>query len=139
MSINTVALVGRLTKEPEVRHTQSGTSVTSFTLAVDNGRDRAADFIDCVAWKGTADFVGSWFHKGMKVAVSGRLSTRAWEDKDGNKRKSTEVVALNVEFAENKRENENRAANYAAPADYGAYTGGDAFAELDDDSDDLPF
>lgn len=136
MSINTVALVGRLARDPENRRTQSGTSVTSFTLAVDAGKDREAYFIDCVAWKGTADFVSSYFCKGMKVAVAGRLSTRIWEDKTGNKHKATEVVALNVEFAESKQ---NKAPSYAAPAGYGTPAGGDAFAELDGDDDPLPF
>lgn len=104
MAINTVALVGRLAREPENRHTQQGTSVTSFTLAVGNGKDREAAFIDCVAWKGTAEFVSAWMHKGSKVAVSGRLSTRNWEDKTGAKRKATEVVVLDIEFAESKRD-----------------------------------
>lgn len=139
MSINTVALVGRLARDPENRRTQSGTSVTSFTLAVDAGKDREAYFIDCVAWKGTADFVSSYFCKGMKVAVAGRLSTRIWEDKTGNKHKATEVVALNVEFAESKR---GGSTGYASPA--GGYaaapsTGGNSFAEFADDDSDLPF
>lgn len=133
MSINTVALVGRLVREPEGRKTASGTSVTSFTVAVDNGRDREAYFIDCVAWKGTADFVSTWLHKGMKVAVSGRLSTRTWEDKNGGKRKATEVVALNVEFADGKRDDAQSA--YTQPA-YTPPTG--EFAEIEDDGD-LPF
>lgn len=126
--INTVALCGRLVREPENRHTQSGKSVTNFTIAVDNGKDREADFIDCVAWKGTADFVSTWFHKGMKIDIVGRLSTRNWEDKNGNKRKSTEVVALNVEFADGKRENTDRD---TALTD-------DDFTEVDEDSE-LPF
>lgn len=133
MSINTVALVGRLVREPEGRKTASGTSVTSFTVAVDNGRDREAYFIDCVAWKGTADFVSTWFHKGMKVAVSGRLSTRTWEDRSGGKRKATEVVVLNVEFADGKRDDAQSADTqpaYTPPAG--------EFAEIEDDGD-LPF
>lgn len=137
MAINTVTLVGRLVREPANRHTQQGTSVTSFTLAVDNGKGREAAFIDCVAWKGTADFVSGFMHKGTKVAVSGRLSTRSWEDNSGNKRKSTEVVVYEIEFAESKRENAGVEHATYPSGQYQRPTPG-AFEEIEDDSD-LPF
>ncbi|MDR0293390.1 MAG: single-stranded DNA-binding protein [Oscillospiraceae bacterium] len=151
--LNKIILMGRLTREPELRTTQSGISVTSFTLAVDRdfqrGEERQTDFIDIVAWRGTADFVHKYFRKGQLVAVAGRLQSRKWEDKEGNKRVSFEVVADEVHFAERKQD---------SPQAYGAQPSGapphrpqqdetppfrlDApatFAELDDDDGELPF
>jgi single-strand DNA-binding protein len=100
--------MGRLTKEPELRHTQSDIPVVSFTLAVDRGfskgEERQADFINIVAWRGTAEFVSKWFSKGQLVAVSGRIQSRTYKDRDGNNRAAVEVVADEVFFAENKRE-----------------------------------
>lgn len=106
--LNKAILMGRLTADPELRHTQSNIPVTSFTLAVDRtfGKEKQTDFLDIVAWRNTAEFVFKWFSKGMLVAVSGRMQTRTWEDKQGNKRKSTEVVADEVFFAEGKRQEE---------------------------------
>ena len=103
--LNKAILMGRLTADPELRHTQSNIPVTSFTLAVDRsfGKEKQTDFLDIVAWRNTAEFVSKWFSKGMLVAVSGRMQTRTWEDKQGNKRKTTEVVADEVFFAEGKR------------------------------------
>lgn len=103
--LNKAILMGRLTADPELRHTQSNIPVTSFTLAVDRtfGKEKQTDFLDIVAWRNTAEFVSKWFSKGMLVAVSGRMQTRIWEDKQGNKRKTTEVVADEVFFAEGKR------------------------------------
>lgn len=105
--LNRVAIMGRLTKEPELRTTQSGISVASFTLAVDRGfkkeGEQSADFINIVAWRGTAEFVSKWFTKGQLVAVSGRLQTRNYKDRDGNNRTATEVVADEVFFAESKQ------------------------------------
>lgn len=104
--LNQVALLGRLTKDPELRHTTSDKPVATFTLAVDRGYKKGeADFINCVAWRGTAEFVSKWFTKGQLVAVSGRLSTRTYQDKDGNNRTVTEVVADEAYFAESKRNN----------------------------------
>ena len=96
--LNAVCLMGRLTRDPELRTTASGVSVTSFTLAVERayvkqGEDRQADFIDVVAWRNTADFVCKYFHKGQLIAVQGSIQTRTYTDKDGNKRKAVEVVA----------------------------------------------
>lgn len=127
--LNTAILMGRLVKNPEMRSTQSGTPVCSFTLAVNRrGKDEGTDFLDIVAWSKTAEFVSKYFQKGQLVAVKGRIQTRTWEDQQGNKRKSTEIVAEEVHFAESKRNSE-------APAD--PMMGG--FAPLPDASDDLPF
>lgn len=127
--LNTAILMGRLVKDPEMRSTQSGTPVCTFTLAVNRrGKDDGTDFLDIVAWSKTAEFVSKYFQKGQLVAVKGRIQTRTWEDQQGNKRKSTEIVAEEVHFAESKRSAE-------APAD--PMMGG--FAPLPDASDDLPF
>lgn len=101
--LNKIVLMGRLTRDPELRHTQSGTAVASFSLAVDrdfkgqNG-EKETDFIDVVAWRNTGEFVSKYFSKGRMAVVSGRLQIRDWTDKDGNKRRSAEVIADNVYF-----------------------------------------
>lgn len=148
--MNHIVLMGRLTRDPELRHTQSGTAVASFTLAVDRpfgnreGNDRQADFIDIVAWRNTAEFVSKYFTKGQMVAVHGRLQIRDWNDKDGNKRRTAEVVADNVYFAESKKSRDASGFS-AAPARndydsrYSAPVSGSDFAELDEDDGDLPF
>jgi len=144
--LNVAVLMGRLTAEPELKHTQNNVSVTSFTLAVERsyqkqGQEKQADFIDCVAWRGTAEFVCKYFRKGQLAAVQGSIQTRSYTDKDGNKRKSFEIVADNVHFAEPKRDN-NTSNNYPVPqnstpdADYS--TGNDDFEKMPTD-DDLPF
>lgn len=148
--MNQVVLMGRLTRDPELRRTQSGTAVASFTLAVDrgyasrDGGERQTDFIDCVAWRNTGEFVSKYFVKGQMAAVTGRLQIRDWTDRDGNKRRSAEVVVDNVYFTESKKSRE--ASGFApAPArnDYDSgYTApvtGSDFAELDEDDGDLPF
>ena len=167
--LNHITIMGRLTRDPEFRRTGSGTPVTSFTLAVDRdytqqGQERETDFIDCVAWRSTAEFVHSYFSKGRMAVVSGRLQIRAWTDKDGNKRRTAEVVADNVYFGDSKREDSNQggynapAPGYSAPAgnygtggQYGGYGGGYAapaagdqysannFDMLEDDDAKLPF
>ena len=106
--LNKIILMGRLTRDPELRRTQSGTAVASFTLAVDRDYkpqdgDRETDFIDIVAWRGTAEFVSKYFSKGRMAVVEGRLQVRDWKDKDGAKRRSTEVIADNVYFGDSKR------------------------------------
>ena len=106
--LNKIILMGRLTRDPELRRTQSGTAVASFTLAVDRDYkpqdgERETDFIDIVAWRGTGEFVSKYFTKGRMAVVEGRLQVRDWTDKDGNKRRSTEVVADNVYFGDSKR------------------------------------
>lgn len=127
--LNVAVLMGRLVADPELRTTPSGISVTSFTIAVDRsyqkaGDDRQADFIDIVAWRGTADFVCKYFRKGQLIAVQGSIQTRSYQDKDGNKRKAFEIVADNVHFAESKKDGGDgsraQAANHApnvSPAD----------------------
>ena len=106
--LNKIILMGRLTRDPELRRTQSGTAVASFTLAVDRDYkpqdgERETDFIDIVAWRGTGEFVSKYFTKGRMAVVEGRLQVRDWTDKDGNKRRSTEVIADNVYFGDSKR------------------------------------
>jgi single-strand DNA-binding protein len=144
--LNKAILMGRLVADPELRRTQQGTAVTSFTLAVNrsftrNGEQPQTDFIDIVAWQNTAEFVSKWFKKGMQVAVSGRIQTRNWEDRQGQKRKSVEVVAEEVHFAESKRDFESRGGsnNVAAdPFSMPSRNSGD-FSVVSDNDDDLPF
>ena len=110
--LNHIVIMGRLTRDPELRRTNSGIAVTSFSVAVDrdyksdNG-DRETDFIDCVAWRSSAEFVQKYFSKGRMAVVSGRLQIRPWTDKDGNKRRSAEIVAENVYFGDSKPSNES--------------------------------
>lgn len=152
--MNQIVLMGRLTRDPELRHTQSNIAVASFTLAVDRGysKDKAekqTDFIDIVTWRGTAEFVSKYFIKGQMAAVSGRLQIRDWQDKEGNKRRSAEVVAENVYFTGSKKESGGGTGGYApygdsdAPPATGEFSGqplgGSDFAELGDDDDELPF
>ena len=168
--LNHIVIMGRLTRDPELRRTGSGIAVASFTLAVDrdfspkDGGERETDFIDCVAWRQTGEFVSKYFTKGRMAVVSGRLQIRSWTDKDGNKRRSAEVVADNVYFGESKRNSEGNSSyggnayggnnyggnsyggynNAPAPApSYGGYNAPSApasdFAMLDDDDAQLPF
>ena len=147
--LNKVFIMGRLTRDPELRRTQSGTAVTSFSLAVDRdyksqSGEKETDFIDVVAWRSTAEFVAKYFTKGRMAVVEGRLQIRDWKDKDGNNRRSAEVVADNIYFGDSKRD--GAGSDYAAPA-YGAPMGGysapmggsSAFAEIDEEDGDLPF
>ena len=107
--LNHITIMGRLTRDPELRRTGSGIAVASFTVAVDrdfggrDGGEKETDFIDCVAWRHTGEFVSKYFTKGSMIVVSGRLQIRGWTDKDGNKRRTAEVVADNVYFGESKR------------------------------------
>ena len=164
--LNHITIMGRLTRDPELRRTGSGIAVASFAVAVDrdfggrDGGERETDFIDCVAWRQTGEFVSKYFTKGSMIVVSGRLQIRNWNDKDGNKRRTAEVVADNCYFGESKRSNEGGSYSngnsyggnsyggnsYAAPAapSYGGYAapaGNPAsdFAMLDDDDAQLPF
>ena len=110
--LNHITIMGRLTRDPELRRTGSGVAVASFTVAVDrdfSGRDggeRETDFIDCVAWRQTGEFISKYFTKGRMIIVEGRLEMRDWTDKDGNKRRTAEVVADNVYFGESRRNSE---------------------------------
>ena len=162
--LNHITIMGRLTRDPELRRTGSGIAVASFTVAVDRdfgnreSGERETDFIDCVAWRQTGEFVSKYFTKGSMAVVSGRLQIRNWTDKDGNKRRSAEVVADNVYFGESKRSSEGggsygnagnaygNAGGYSAPAapSFGGYSApasapASDFAMLEDDDAQLPF
>ena len=166
--LNHIVIMGRLARDPELRHTQSGVAVASFRLAVDrdfkdkNTGERATDWIDVVAWRQTGEFVSRYFTKGRRAVVEGRLQMRDWTDKDGNKRTSAEVVADNVYFGDSKRDGEGGGSyssgyrqdgGYSQPAPRsGSYGGGDAlsgygappadgdsFSELTTDDGPLPF
>ena len=163
--LNHITIMGRLTRDPELRRTGSGIAVASFTVAVDrdfggrDGGEKETDFIDCVAWRQTGEFVSKYFTKGSMIVVSGRLQIRSWTDKEGNKRRTAEVVADNCYFGDSKRDgdagssyggntyggNSYGANTYSAPApSYGGYaapSGAPAsdFAMLDDDDAQLPF
>ena len=121
--LNHIVLMGRLTRDPELRYTQSQLPVASFTLAVDrdyggrDGGEKQTDFIDIVAWRSTAEFVSKYFTKGSLVAVSGRLQLRDWTDREGNKRRSAEVVAENVYFGESKRRDSGESGGYRSGGD----------------------
>lgn len=139
--LNHITVAGRLTRNPEMRRTANGTAVASFALAVDrdytskDGGERETDFVDIVAWRGTAEFVCKYFTKGQLAIVSGRLQIRPWTDDNGNKRRSTEVVAEHVYFGGSKKEN-GSAAPQAAAQDGTA----PALEELPEGNDDgLPF
>ena len=125
--LNHITIMGRLTRDPELRRTGSGIAVASFTVAVDrdfggrDGGEKETDFIDCVAWRQTGEFVSKYFTKGRMIVVSGRLQIRSWTDKDGNKRRTAEVVADNCYFGDSKRESDGGSA-------YGGNTyGGNAY------------
>ena len=147
--LNHITIMGRLVRDPELRRTGSGIAVTSFTLAVDRDykakdAENETDFIDCVAWRNTGEFVGKYFTKGRMAVVSGKLQIRGWTDKDGNKRRTAEVLAENVYFADSKSEGSDSKQNtggFAPPAypagSYAPPTGD--FAPLDDDDAQLPF
>ena len=155
--LNQIVLMGRLTRDPELRRTGSGVAVASFTLAVDrdfksqNG-EKECDFIDIVAWRNTGEFVSKYFNKGSMAVVSGRLQIRNWTDKEGNKRRSAEVVADNVYFGSSKRDttsggsySEFGGGGYSAPSGGSSYSAPAApaasseFSMLEDDDSDLPF
>ena len=130
--LNHITIMGRLTRDPELRRTNSGTPVASFTVAVDrdfsgkDGGEKETDFIDCVVWRNTAEFVSKYFTKGRMMVVSGRLQLRDWTDKDGNKRRSAEVVADNCYFGDSKKEDSGSQYNSqpTQQPQYGAPQGG---------------
>lgn len=156
--LNTITIMGRLTRDPELRRTGSGVAVASFTVAVDRdfadkqSGEKETDFIDCVAWRQTGEFVSKYFSKGKMIVVKGRLEIRKWTDKDGNQRRSAEVVAENCYFAESKRDSgdntgfanaegteaTNRFSKAYAMVE-AATSGQTDFAVLDDDDTRLPF
>jgi len=148
--LNKVVIMGRLTKDPELRYTTTGTPVTSFTLAVerdysDKDGEKQTDFIDCIAWRHTAEFLSKYFSKGRMVVAAGRLQIRFWEDSEGRKRKIVEVVAENVYFGDSKKDTDSSGGYQSQYSNYGTSTPGsssgysdfgDGFEEIDDE---LPF
>ena len=132
--LNKVIIMGRLTRDPELRRTQGGTAVTSFTMAVDRdfksqSGEKETDFIDVVAWRNTGEFAAKYLAKGRMAAVEGRIQVRDWQYKDGNRRKSVEVVADNVYFADSKRDSKPQESRTVDDQE---------FDEIEDDGD-LPF
>ena len=137
--INKVILMGRLTRDPEMRHTNSGTPVTTFSIAIDNGYgdNKRTDFVNCIAWNKTAEFVTKYFAKGKMIIVIGRITTRSWETQDGKRAYATEVIANEVGFGETKslqQANVSQTATQQPMQD-----DDDDFTPLDEDDDDLPF
>ena len=166
--LNHIVIMGRLVRDPELRHTQSQTSVASFTVAVDrdfggrDGGEKQTDFIDCVAWRQTGEFVSKYFRRGSMIVVSGRLQSRKWQDRDGNNRTNWEVNADNVYFGESRRDSDSGRDSYSGNAySNNSYGGGynnnsyssnsysnsygsapaasNSFMELDDGDGELPF
>ena len=140
--LNHITIMGRLTKDPELRRTGSGIPVASFTLAVDRdfsdkqSGEKETDFIEVVAWRSTAEFVSKYFTKGRMAVVSGRLQIRSWTDKDGNKRRTAEIVADNVYFGDSKKETSG-GNSYGQQGGYNPPAAD--FAPIDDDDSELPF
>lgn len=133
MSLNRITIMGRLTRDPELRRTQSGAPVTSFTMAVDRdfksqSGDKETDFIDVVAWRQTAEFVARYFTKGRMAVVEGRLQIRDWQDNNGNKRRSAEVIADSIYFGDSKPQD-------AQPAVHAVNVDASDFDEIEDDPD----
>ena len=122
--LNHIVVMGRLTRDPELRKTASGVSVTSFTVAVDRDfsqdGQRETDFLDVVAWRNTAEFAAKYFTKGRMAVISGRLQIRNWEDKEGNKRRTAEILAENIYFGDSKKEDDGGSAS--APTQAGSFT-----------------
>ncbi len=159
--LNHIVIMGRLTRDPELRTTQTGVNVTSFTVAVErdfggrDGGEKQTDYIDCVAWRQSGEFVSKYFHKGSMIVVSGRLQSRKWQDRDGNNRTSWEINADNCYFGESRRDSEGgRADNYGNPYSSNAgarnagrpaaaeepYNNSNSFREIDPEEDgELPF
>lgn len=140
--LNHIVVMGRLTKDPELRYTQNQTPVASFTVAVDrdfsgkDGGEKQTDFIDCVAWRSSAEFVNKYFTKGRMAVVDGRLQLRDWTDKDGNKRRNAEIIVSNIYFGDSKKDG-STAPNSSGQSEP-QYTQ-QQFEELDDDDGELPF
>ena len=141
--LNKIFIMGRLTRDPELRRTQNGTAVAGFALAVDRDFKNAdgtkeTDFIEVVAWRSSAEFVSKYFTKGRMAIVEGRLQIRDWTDKDGNKRRNAEVVADNVYFGDSKKEGDSSGGYKAAGKAVDVEPGEGEFAEIEDEED-LPF
>lgn len=141
--LNKIFLMGRLTRDPEMRHTQNGTAVASFSIAVDRdfkdkqSGEKVTDFVDIVVWRSTAEFVEKYFSKGRMAVVEGRLQIRDWTDKDGNKRRSAEVIVNSIYFGDSKKDGDSSTGTYraaGAPVDVSASD----FTDVEDDGE-LPF
>jgi len=144
--MNKVILMGRLARDPELRTTQSGINVCSFTVACDRrfqkaGEEKQADFINCIAWRQQAEFVSKFFTKGMRIALDGSIQTRSWDDNDGNKRYATEVVVDHAEFAQSKNEGMGGGGFAPAPqsAPFASAPSGDIDGFMPVEEEDLPF
>lgn len=137
--INKVVLMGRLTRDPEMRHTNSGTPVTTFSIAINSGygENQRTDFVNCIAWNKTAEFVTKYFTKGKMIIVIGRITTRSWETQDGKRAYATEVVANEVNFGESKTSPQLNTPQTAAQQPM--QDDDDDFTPLDEEDDDLPF
>ena len=147
--LNHITLMGRLVADPELRRTGSGVAVASFRIAVDrdfapkDGGERKADFISCVAWRQTGEFISKYFTKGRMIVVDGRLEMRDWTDRDGNKRTTAEVIVDNAYFGDSRREGDSSGYSTPAPS-YSGYSApatapASDFAMLDDNDAQLPF
>ena len=149
--LNHIIIMGRLVRDPELRYTQSQVPVASFTIACDrnftnrDSGEKQTDFIDCVAWRSTAEFISKYFFKGSMAVVEGRLQVRNWEDSNGQKRRNSEIVVDNIYFGDSKRKEDSGdcyqssyTGNYSQTQDTGSQSG-NAFADLGDDDGELPF
>ena len=150
--LNHITVMGRLARDPELRHTQNGTPVASFRLAVDRDYkdretgERATDWIDCVAWRSTGEFVSNYFIKGRMAVVEGRLQIRDWMDTEGVTRRNAEIVVENIYFGDSKKQDDQGDSNRAMPRNNNDFhslvisrSNSASFADSDDDGDDLPF
>lgn len=148
--LNHITIMGRLVRDPELRRTGSGIAVASFTVAVDRdfsgkeGGEKETDFIDCVAWRNTGEFVSKYFTRGRMIVVSGRLQIRNWTDKEGNKRRSAEVVADSCYFGDSKKDGGDTGSSAPAQNNYGSYGQTSAyppsnFDVIEGDDEQLPF
>ena len=146
--LNHIVIMGRLTRDPELRYTQSQTPVASFTLAVDrnftsrDSGEKQTDFIDCVAWRSTAEFISKYFAKGSMAVVSGRLQIRDWVDKENNKRRNSEIIVEEIFFGDSKRRDADSPADnlgYDNMSQISSSNDNDGFAPIGNDDDNLPF
>ena len=143
--LNHIVIMGRLTRDPDLRYTQSQLPVVSFTLAVDrdfsgkDGGEKQTDFIDCVAWRSTAEFVNKYFTKGSMAAVSGRLQLRDWTNREGSKRRSAEVIVDNIYFGGSKKDNSAASQSATQQSHSAPAYEQSRFVEMDDGDEELPF
>ncbi len=142
MALNHIDIMGRLVADPEIRRTNSGVAVTNFTIACDrdfgNNGEKETDFVEIVCWRNTAEFVSKYFSKGRMAVVSGRLQIRSWNDKDGNKRKTAEIVADNVYFGDSKSDTQNQNSGYVGFVK-AENVPSNNFTAIDEDDGQLPF